>query len=88
MAVDDHGLEVLKKAGEQLIPGDKSNYYIKTSEINPFGVPNGADAFSRECIGNNVVYKFRSGGIAGTILKTVTLYYTTPQDPSFLGGTL
>lgn len=30
MAVDDHGLEVLKKAGEEVTPGDKSDYYIKT----------------------------------------------------------
>lgn len=29
MAVDDHGLEVLKKAGEEVTPGDKSDYYIK-----------------------------------------------------------
>ena len=35
MAVDDHGLEVLKKSGEEVTPGDKSDYYIKVSEINP-----------------------------------------------------
>lgn len=29
MAVDDHGLEVLKKSGEEVTPGDKSDYYIK-----------------------------------------------------------
>ena len=29
MVVDDHGLEVLKKAGEQVTPGDPSNYFIK-----------------------------------------------------------
>ena len=33
MAVDDHGLEVLKKAGEQVTPGDKSDYYIKVKDI-------------------------------------------------------
>lgn len=34
MAVDDHGIEVLKKSGEQVIPGDKSDYYIKTGLVN------------------------------------------------------
>ena len=29
MAVSDHGLEVLKKAGEEVTPGDKSDYYHK-----------------------------------------------------------
>ena len=33
MAVDDHGLEVLKKSGEEITPGDKSDYYVKTSDI-------------------------------------------------------
>lgn len=30
MAVDDHGWEVLKKSGEEVIPGDKSDHIIKT----------------------------------------------------------
>lgn len=29
MAVDDHGLEVLKKAGEYAVPGSPADYYIK-----------------------------------------------------------
>ena len=29
MAVDDHGLEAIRKAAEQVTPGDKSDYYIK-----------------------------------------------------------
>lgn len=36
MAVDDHGLEVLKKSGEEVTPGDKSDYYIKTRNTNSF----------------------------------------------------
>ncbi len=39
MAVDDHGLEVLKKSGEQVTPGDRSNYYIKTKVINSGAEP-------------------------------------------------
>lgn len=53
---------------------------------NQFSVPSEADAFTREVSGNNVIYKFRQGGIAGTILKTVTLYYSSPQDATFTGG--
>lgn len=32
MAVDDHGLEALKKSAEQVTPGDKSNYYLKVKD--------------------------------------------------------
>lgn len=33
MAVDDHGLEVLKKSGEEVTPGDKSDYFIKVGQV-------------------------------------------------------
>ena len=33
MAVDDHGIEVLKKAGEEVVPGSKADYYIKVKTI-------------------------------------------------------
>lgn len=33
MAVDDHGLEVLKKSGEEVTPGDKSDYYVKVGQV-------------------------------------------------------
>ena len=33
MAVDDHGLEVLKKAGEEVTPGSKADYYLKVSDV-------------------------------------------------------
>lgn len=37
MAVDDHGLEVLKKSAEEVSPGDKSDYYLKVKgEITNF----------------------------------------------------
>lgn len=34
MAVDDHGLEVLKKAGEEVNPGSKADYYIKVQDAS------------------------------------------------------
>lgn len=55
---------------------------------NPFAVPTDADAFTRECVGNDVLYKFRSGGLTGTVLKTVTIHYQSPQDPDMTGGEL
>ena len=33
MAVDDHGLEVLKKSGEEVVPGSKADYYIKVGGL-------------------------------------------------------
>ena len=32
MAVDDHGIETIRKAGEEVTPGDKSDYYIKVND--------------------------------------------------------
>lgn len=34
MAVQDHGLEVLKKSGNEITPGDHSDYYIATKLID------------------------------------------------------
>lgn len=62
--------------------------FVSIKGGNQFQVPELADAFTRECIGNTVVYKFRQGGLSGSILKTITLYYTSPQDPTFTGGSL
>lgn len=47
MAVDDYGIEVLKKAGEEVTLGDKSDYFIKTGSLrdlilgyfNPMALP-------------------------------------------------
>jgi len=39
MAVDDYGIEVLKKAGEEVTPGDKSDYYIKTGAASGTSTP-------------------------------------------------
>ena len=35
MAVDDHGLEAMRKASEESKPGDKSDYYFKVREFDP-----------------------------------------------------
>jgi len=33
MSVDDHGLETIRKSGEEVTTGDKSDYYIKTKIV-------------------------------------------------------
>lgn len=66
-------------------PG-KSAVEVLSQDGSPFSIPANSDAFTRECIGNTEVYKFRSGGMSGSILKTITLYYSSPQDPDFVGG--
>ena len=33
MAVDDHGLEVLKKSGEEVVSGSKADYFIKVGQV-------------------------------------------------------
>lgn len=33
MAVQDHGIEVLKKSGEEVTPGNKSDYYLKVGQV-------------------------------------------------------
>lgn len=86
--VDDHGLEVLKKAAIDIGSTPKRDYALQTVLANKFALPANADAYTREVIGNSVVYKFRQGGIAGTILKTITLFYQSPQDPDNTGGEL
>lgn len=34
--LSDHGLEVLRKAGELVTAGDKSNTYLKTSSVGAY----------------------------------------------------
>ncbi len=86
--VDDHGLEVLKKAAVDIGDTPKRDYALQTVLANKFAIPANADAYTREVVGNSVIFKFRQGGIAGTILKTITLYYSSPQDPDHIGGAL
>lgn len=43
MAVNDHGIEVLKKSGEEVILGSKANYYIKVSDLVTRGASTAAN---------------------------------------------
>lgn len=78
MAVDDHGLEVLKKSGEEVVAGSKANYYIKVGLFGGSLAPVNTDAIVATYPSSTVeVYTFKQGGVSGTTLKTVTVTYTT-----------
>lgn len=63
---------------------------VAVTQEGAFAPPAGADAFTVELANGDldVVYKFRSGGVSGTVLATVTLRYATPQVLDLTQGTL
>lgn len=65
MAVDDHGLEVLKKSGEYVTAGDKSDYYIKTKVLDASFQPDGYVA--------GIITKVTLSDSAWTALPTTAL---------------
>lgn len=77
MAVDDHGLEVLKKSGEEVAAGDKSDYFLKVGQIGNFTPPKDADAITVAYPNSTTeVYSYRQGGVTGDVLAVVTVVYT------------
>lgn len=47
-----------------------------TSTPGPFSPPTTSDSIVRTVMSNVETYEYKSGGIAGTVLKTVTVTYT------------
>lgn len=91
MAVNDHGLEAIRKSAEEVIPGSKADYVLKTIDGGSFfRIPKEAIAFTVELAngGLDVVYKFRSVGIAGPVLTTVTLTYNSVQTLGIVSGVI
>jgi len=78
MAVDDHGLETIKKAGRERTPGDKSDYILQVNELGGKLVPEEFDEISLTYVaaGNGtgeiqtVIYELNSVTVA-----TLTLGY-------------
>lgn len=83
MPLDDHGLEVLRKSGELVTSGDKSNTYIKVSSIGTLLQGTQFDYVSISENSLDKVYTFKTGGSSGTTTGTVTLTYS-----DYIGGTL
>jgi hypothetical protein len=64
MAVDDHGLETIRKAGEEVVPGSKADYYIKVA---------GTDAAGAEPIAVTGNFAAAPEGLAAGLFTEVTL---------------
>lgn len=74
MAVNDHGLEVLKKSGRDL-EEDGRDYALQVYDTKSI-IPHGWDAVTYEYPSATVeVLKYRRGGANGTTLATVTITY-------------
>jgi hypothetical protein len=59
-----------------------------TASPGPFAPPAGTDAFTRSVAGNTETIEYRTGGIAGAVLKTIKVYYLSAPDPDLTGGEL
>lgn len=70
--------------------GDSTVSRVAVVSEGSFTVPAEADAFTVELANANmdVVYKFRSGGVSGTVLSTITLTYATAQTLDLVSGVL
>lgn len=88
MAVNDHGLEVLKKAGNERTAGDKSDYYLAVTVIDTWARPTSIT------LSNSIV---DDGDGTGTIVGLITIVdsssaahtitITTDADDKFDIGT-
>lgn len=59
-------------------PGEPAVEIVgSVSTTGGFTIPENADAITREVSGSQEIYKYREGGVSGTILKTITLTYTS-----------
>lgn len=85
MAVQDHGLEVLKKAGFDE-SGNKTNYSIQTrpTSFGAFSPPIETDYIGRTVLGAVETYVYKQGGSGGTTLATVTVTYTASDLDSLV----
>ena len=75
--VDDHGLEVLKKAAQNLDPAPKKNYALQVLSMLPFAPPFNADTVTSTLDGLVRTIQYKNGGPTGTVLKTITITYTS-----------
>lgn len=79
MSVDDHGLEAIRKSAVEITPGSKAEYRLRTQPFEgAFQPPAETDAIVVTYPSSTVeVYTFKSGGVSGTTLQTLTVTYTT-----------
>lgn len=80
MALNRHSLpdrELNKFVESPSRPGEPAVEIVGnlTSTPGPFSPPANADSIVRTVLSNVETYEYKSGGISGTILKTVTVTY-------------
>lgn len=73
MAVEDHGLEAIRKSAEEVKPGDKSNYFIKSRVLFD---SKGLDAFGRLRVSQPQTI-FDAGFATNTLTKLFTQFTQT-----------
>lgn len=75
MSVGDHGLEAIRKS---TIPtGTSGEYKIRTAAGDSLLGGVTFDAYTVEYpTATQEIYKLRTGGISGTIVRTITINYT------------
>lgn len=83
--VDDHGLEVLKKAAQNLDPVKKRDYALQVVSKLPFAPPWNTDYIRSTLDGLVQTIVYKTGGADGTVLKTITITY---DDCDFLNYTV
>jgi hypothetical protein len=80
MGVDLHGLETIRTSGEYVVAGNKSDCYIKTSNISSFvDEPYDYIALTYVSAGNGAgeieTVTYKNGGSGGTTVATLTITY-------------
>lgn len=73
MAVDDHGLEALKKSAEQVTPGNKSDYYLKTRNATLETLLSASFISGQVESPNNKTYTLDLYSIEARIIDSITL---------------
>jgi len=62
---------------------------VRVATQDVFGAPLSSDSFTVEYpTATREIYKFRQGGITGTVLKTITINYTDASKTEILNGAI
>lgn len=71
----------------ELTPDNKTGVRVIAYNLDPFGAPANSDAFTITYPTTTTeVYRYYSGGTGGTLLKTVTLTYSSPAKTQLISG--
>jgi hypothetical protein len=77
MAVHDHGLEAIRKASSVVTAGNTTEYKIRTFDVGNMLGGVAFDAIDIQQTSATVeTFVFKTGGLAGTTVKTITVTYT------------